>query len=150
MDKAQAWAQKGAEAAREEATDLLLPSGMTIRARRPGPALLAAYGGLPMGLALTAASVNADAGEGGGAASQTIEVMDLMRELLLYCVVEPRISMTPGPGQIRPRDVPNQDVDFILYWAMRGSEAASLETFRSRRADGGAGGNGAGVPGATE
>lgn len=126
--KEQKWRALGQKAAKQEAQDLELPSGMIIRARRPGPALLAHYARLPLTLA---AGVNDERPNGADESTGELSnFAEFLREILVYCVVEPGISTTPGPGQIHPREIPNGDFEFIIGWALRREEAASLESFR--------------------
>jgi hypothetical protein len=144
VSKADEWRKKSREAAVEEAADLELPSGMVIRARRPGPTLLASYGHLPMTLA-SAARGPVPIAELQQRQNVNTDFLTFMRDLLVYCVVEPAISLTPTPDQIHPRDVADDDAMYVIEWAMRGSEAASLATFRAKRRHGSAGGDGSGV-----
>lgn len=126
--KVQEWRTLGQKAAEAEAEELKLPSGMVIRARRPGPAFLAQFARLPLTLT---AKVNEDRPDAADEpAGQLSNFAEFLREILLYCVVEPGISTTPGPGQIHPREIPNADCEFIIGWALRREEAASLEAFR--------------------
>jgi hypothetical protein len=144
---ADAWRAKARKEAEEEAQELKLPSGMTIRARRPGPALLASHAQLPLGLATLASGENAAAAE---RVEASIETAKFLYDLLIYCVVSPKISRTPGPSTILPGDLPDIDVKFIIAWAMRGEEAARLATFRTGRGDGAGGSDGGGVRPKTE
>jgi hypothetical protein len=68
--------------------------------------------------------------------------------------VSPGLSLTPGPDEISPDWIPEEDVEFLMRWA-RGevaSDGSDLVTFRGKRGRGeGAGepepgGEGAGVP----
>lgn len=138
MSKAQEWRDKAAEAARREAVDLTLPSGMVILARRPSVAEVAMWGGLPLSLA-------AAAQQGKGApepsAQEVLDVFEFARTVLLATVIEPRISLAPsGPDEIHPREISGPDLDFILAWAQRAEEARNLESFRGQRSDAGGGG----------
>ncbi|HEX4311881.1 MAG TPA: hypothetical protein VHZ25_17760 [Acidobacteriaceae bacterium] len=130
MDNAQIWREKARQSAAGEASDLKLPSGMVIKARRPGPSMLAGFGMLPMSLAVSKEEQAEMTGE------QVAAFAEFLRDLLVYCVVEPAISLRPEAGQIHPRDIPNGDTNFILAWAMRGSEAARLDTFRPQSGNG--------------
>jgi hypothetical protein len=142
MTRAQEWKQKAAAQAAADVVDLELPSGMTIRARRPGPVQLAMWGRLP--LAMAVATIK-DGGGGVGEASpeELVEGIKFMRELLVYCCVEPRISDDPkGDDEIHPREIPEADWRFIIRWAMGSEEAAKLRPFRGERAGDRAGGVG--------
>lgn len=147
MTKTEEWRAKARAAAVGEAVDLELPSGMVVKARRPGPAFLAGYGHLPLSLATAAMDGAAvpieDRSE---KKNDALAFAEFMRALLLYCVVSPEISLMSGPGKIHPGEIPDDDAAYIFHWAMRGSEAASLESFRRRRHDAATGGDGGKVP----
>ena len=128
-------AKEWKEKARAKAAELTLPSGMVIRARRPDPLQYAMWNRLPMLLARAAEGAAAVTSE------EAVEISKALRELLLYCCVQPAISETPGPDEIHPQDIPDEDTHFLIQWAMRVREAAALRPFRRRAADGGAGGD---------
>src|SRR6185312_5909074 len=95
---AAAWKAAAMAEAAEEAKPLTLPSGVEILARRPGPAMLAAHCKLPMGLA------NAVRGDEQRSETDTATVFEMMaftRDILMECVVSPRIVEKPGPGELR-------------------------------------------------
>ena len=142
MAKASEWAARAGERARAEAADLELPSGQTILARRPDAAQLAVWGRLPLQLAAAAV-------QGAEAPTFTvedgIELMAFYRDLLIYCCVDPPISTQAeacATGAIHPKDIPQEDWEYILRWAMRFEEGRNLEGFRRRRAGSGVGGDG--------
>ena len=140
--KASEWKQRATVVAAEEAVNLALPSGMVIRARRPDPMQVAMWGRLPLGL------VGAAGGEGLElpAYEEVVAAIELSRDVLTYCCVSPRISMTArGEDEIHPRDVPMEDVMFILRWARRGEETEKLRPFRGGAIFTGTGGDGEGV-----
>lgn len=136
--RAVAYRERAAQLAREAAVPLVLPSGTEILARRPGPMQMAMWERLPQGLAAIA---------GGGPApapeqltdTDVREIAGWMKEILVFCFIDPEIG--DGPDQLRPRDLLNDDLQFVLAWAMRGEEAAQLGPFRRRRSDADAGGN---------
>ncbi len=135
MNRATEWKDKARAAAQSEAVELELPSGMKILARRPDPLQLAAWGRLPMNLAAAAAS-----GEGAAKVTneQAAELAGFLRDLLVYCCVDPRVSLDPsGPDEIHPREIPQQDWTFVINWALRVGEAQKLEPFRGERPDAG-------------
>jgi hypothetical protein len=141
------WRLRAAEEAAATAVDLTLPSGMTIRARRPDPLQMAMWRRLPLSLAATAA------GETGSAMSpeELMESVEASRQMLLYCCVSPRISLEPvGDDEIHPRDIPLGDAVFILRWAMRSEEAEKLRPFRIVEGAGDGGGDGQTVRAAAE
>jgi len=125
---AQEWREKARAAAEAAAVELELPSGMVILARRPGPLQFAQWDRLPLVLAMV---------EGGGrmGADEAAEITVFMRELLVYCCLEPRVSVTPGADEIHPREIPEPDWQFLVGWAMRLKEAESIRPFRRGRND---------------
>jgi hypothetical protein len=145
MDKATEWEAKDRETALAEAEPLTLPSGMVILARRPDPVQLVAWNKLPL---ILAGAAGGDTGTTAAAPTdeqQMVEVAGFYRDLLVYCCVDPQVSLVPGPGKILPVKIPKQDWTFIVNWAMRSREAAALRSFRDGRTDGGGGGDGEGV-----
>lgn len=142
--KAKEWAAR----AQHQVEELTLPSGQVIKARRPGPMQLMTWQALPLSL------VNAAVGEEASAVhlaaqlspQQIAEQAAFYRDVLVWCCVEPRVSLTPqGEDEIHPRDIPEQDWTFIIAWALRLTEAQPLASFRGERADGSGGRDGGGV-----
>ena len=104
------WIEKGRLAA--EAYELSLPSGMVVRARRPGPIQIAYW------RPFLEPRVQSE--------SQRLSQEEIrqsavfMRDLLTYCLLTPRISLEPlSEEEIHPRNIPDGDWQFILRWAMR-------------------------------
>jgi hypothetical protein len=133
------WKRKAAEKAAEPLT---LPSGMVIRARRPGPLQMMEWNRLP--------NLPASAGEDGSGLSteQVVETAAFLRKMLVYCCVAPRISETAAEDaedEIRPGDLPGEDFMFIMRWALRMKEADAVRPFRGEPKDGGGGGDGEAV-----
>ena len=150
--RATEWRRLGQEAALKEAVELQLPSGAKILARRPDPAQVALWGRLPLGLASVGQtsrgapsgphSTGQEASPTAITDEQALEAMHLSRQMLYYCCVEPRISLDPrGDDEIHPRDIPPEDLLFLLRWAMRREEAEQLRPFRGIGADAGSGGD---------
>jgi hypothetical protein len=129
---AQEWRARGRAQGEEQAVDLALPSGMVIRARRPGPMQYAAWDRLPLLLLEVG-----ERGKGGPTDAQALEITGLLRELLAYCCLEPRVSDHPAEDEIAPKEIPEPDWVFVVRWAMRLEEAAKLRPFRVERKDGG-------------
>lgn len=130
---AQDWRNKSREAAQKEAQPLNLPSGITVQARRPDPSYLLMWGHIPLGLAGSVTEPGYPLRPEGAVSpdqGQILASIQLSRDILTYCVVEPRISLTPGPDEIHPKDIPLEDAVFILRWAMRRQEADALRGFR--------------------
>jgi hypothetical protein len=147
-NQAAKWAALGAAADETDIVDLPLPSGMTIRARRPGITRLAYWGLIPLQL-MAAIAEGQDSSSAAAARADRGEVfahLAAKRDLLIYCVVEPRISMTPGPGEIHPRDIPEADMDFLLAWGQRAAEVADLSRFRAQRSIPAVGSDGGSIP----
>ncbi len=119
---AQEWMEKGAAAAAVEAEPLTLPSGTVIRARRPDPLLLALWGSLPLELVGTQPAPVSTAA--------VVKMIEATRELLEYCVVEPRISLGGEPGTIHPRKIHSADLLYIVKWARGGEQTEALRDFR--------------------
>lgn len=141
MTRAQQWRAKAKAA--EKVEQLALPSGVVILARRPGPLQLAAWEKLPFQLTAVA---QGEAGAGEISMEKALAAAEFLRELLMYCCVEPRVSLTPaGDEEIHPRDIPEEDWTFIVQWALRVKEAAALSGFRGGRSDDGDRGDGEGV-----
>src|SRR5579864_280387 len=140
------WRDRARAAAIEEAQDLELPSGMVIQARRPDPGHLLMWQRLPLGLSQKAFGPDGeDTRTEEEKREQGLAMIATSRDILIYCCVEPRISLNPGPDEIHPRDVPLKDALFILRWAMRRQEAGALESFREKRANDSPGSDGQAV-----
>jgi len=129
---AEEWKSKAAE-------ELTLPSGMVVRARRPGPLQVAEWRRLPMQLAAVAS------GDSATAEQDLAEVAKYIREIVSWCCVEPRV-----PEEIKPEDIPGEDLTYIWRWALRVEEARALEGFRGERGNGGVGSDSADVRPAAE
>ena len=137
------WRAAQQKAAAEQAVELTRPSGLSILARRPDPAALLTWGRLPLGLASERAPEGADRSR---SAEEVQSALDLTRQLLLYCLVKPRISFDPrGDDEIHPREIPMEDVVFLTRWAMRAQEADELRPFRTQRSAAESGGDGQSV-----
>jgi len=72
-------------------------------------------------------------------AQDVADLADWLIAILQETVLEPRISLSPKPGEIPPELLDIEDVNFILRWAYgelrtegEGS-IASLDSFRSER-----------------
>jgi hypothetical protein len=113
---------------------------MVILARRPDPLQFAQWNRLPLMLAVFTGEKDASAAE----EQDLAEIAGFMRELLVYCCLEPRVSETAAPDsvdEIHPKEIDGKDLMHILAWAMRLKEAASLRPFRRERTNDGAGGD---------
>ena len=140
MRTASEWKEKAREAS--ERFDLTLPSGMVVTARRPGPLQLAFFRRIPLALAQQVVS-GETVDPQSITAEEIVENVAFMRDLLTYCLLDPRISLDPqGDDEIHPRDIPEKDWKYILGWAMRSEEAEKLRPFRVGRGGDGARGDG--------
>ncbi|MGH9449822.1 MAG: hypothetical protein ACRD11_04695 [Terriglobia bacterium] len=86
--------------------------------RRPSPLWFAFRGQLPQSLAVTAAAPGRVQPpviqDPEGAQALTNWILDLLTEVM----VEPRISLSPGPGEIPPELISDEDLTFILRWSV--------------------------------
>jgi hypothetical protein len=110
---------------------------MTIRARRPDPAQCVQWQMLPMMLANAAQNGTAYVDE-----DEAKRIMDLLRELLVWCCLEPRVSTEPkDESEIHPREIADKDLWFIVGWALRLREVEAFRPFRRERAADGSAAN---------
>jgi hypothetical protein len=49
-------------------------------------------------------------------AEKFLELRDLMRDSVEKAFVQPKLSINPGPNEIHPSWLPQEDQDFILRW----------------------------------
>jgi hypothetical protein len=96
---------------------IVLPkSGLAVILRRPKPVAFTLFAArLPRSLA---ARVQA-----GGTGSEPASVDDLVALSRIWTgvfqemFVEPKVSLTPGPNEIHPTWIPNEDTNFLIRWA---------------------------------
>jgi hypothetical protein len=100
--------------------------------RRPSPLWFIFHGSLPATLAARATGVD---GEGSVQTADDIQavarwVTDLLGEVL----VQPRVSLAPGPGQISPDWIADEDLNFIIRWALGevALDGSDLASFRGK------------------
>ncbi len=119
--------------------DLTLPSGAVFKVKRPPSQQWILAGRLPSSLAekLTgiqdsSGGVDLERAQKTLSPGETIKMLEFGRDLLLYAVVEPKISIDPqGEEEIAPEDILPEDFNFLYQWAMSGGEEAKvLENFR--------------------
>lgn len=123
------WRAVQQKKAREEASQLTLPSGLSVLARRPDPTAVLSWGRLPLGLTAQATDEEESALM---TKDQLLSNIEMTRQLLIYCLVSPRVSLDPrGDDEIHPREIPMSDVVFLARWAMRAEEAEELRPFRT-------------------
>lgn len=133
----QEWRERRAAASAEEAVKLTLPSGLEIKARRPSPLQYAMWERLPLELARMAGEPDAAAAMSD---EDAVELARRTRELIEWCWVAPRLG-----SEIQPREIPDEDLNFVLGWAMRLREVDALRSFRGQRENGDRGNSGEGV-----
>lgn len=99
---------------------VVLPKlGKTVLMRRPSPLWFIFRGQLPQSLA--AATLDAQSPEGGAALKSADDLQKLagwVTELLSEVMLQPRVSLSPGPGEIPPDLIADEDLNFIIRWAM--------------------------------
>ena len=126
MERAEEWRRKAR-------VELELPSGMKVVARRPGVLQLAEWQRLPVLLASMALGEKAKGGE-----DELVELAEYLKKMLCWCCLDPLV-----PEEIDPKEIPWEDVQFLVAWALRVEEARALEGFRGGGGDAGGGGDGA-------
>ena len=106
----------------QAAERVMLPeSRHAVMLRRPTPMWFLFHGHLPMSVAARQ-SAPAGGAAGGAAAIQTAEELaefsSWIVELLSEVFVRPRLSLNPGAEEISPEWLPEEDVNFIIRWAV--------------------------------
>jgi len=131
---AAAWKTAAEKIRRRECEELELPSGVVVQARRPQLETWLLRGRIPEALSGVVLAL-----AGGDAKRRPLEAEDIAmigafnRVVVIATVVEPRVvEGAAGKGEISFGDIPDEDAEFILAWARRAPEVASLETFRHR------------------
>jgi hypothetical protein len=133
--------QELASGKRSEATEVTLPSGAVWKLREPPIQQWIVSGKLPSALA----AKMAQAASNGGADDpqqmlQQLTPEDLLsnlefgRDLLLFCAVEPRITLGPtNENAIAPEDILPEDFAFLMSWVLSGGVTGEgLSTFRPK------------------
>jgi hypothetical protein len=110
--------RRAAEARRAEEQlpeRVVLPnSGYAVVLRRPTPMWFLFHGHLPMSLAAR----QSDAAGTIQSAEEFIEFSKWMVELLGEVFVAPKLSLNPGADEISPEWLGEEDVNFIIRWAV--------------------------------
>jgi hypothetical protein len=100
---------------------VVLPKlGKAVLMRRPSPLWFIFRGQLPASLAAKVAHTNASAPQNPPLKAPE-DFQHLARwivELLEEIMVQPRVSLSPGPGEIPPDLIPDEDLNFMIRWAM--------------------------------
>lgn len=141
---AQQWREAAAKVAAASATMLTLPSGASVRARRPDIHLWLLHGRLPTAIAAALAAVKESRGAEDVTNEQIAALGRFCFDVVTAAVVEPRIvAGEPKDGEISYAELPPEDVQFLFGWATRQEEAAAAATFRLRAEHAAAGDHGA-------
>jgi hypothetical protein len=142
---------RAAEVRESKAERVVLPKlDKAVLLRRPSPVWFVFRGRLPQSLAARVAGRGFDLVGEQTSMPELGELADWILAILRETMVDPRVSLDPGPGEIPPELLDIEDVNFILRWAYgevrtegEGS-VTSLDGFRSERepvATGPGGGN---------
>lgn len=106
--------------------------GKSVLMRRPSALWFIFRGQMPQSLAVRAS------GETGGprAADDVLRLGRWVSELLTEVMVEPRVSLSPGPGEISPDLFAIEDLNFIIRWAYGevAADGSDLAAFRNQQA----------------
>jgi hypothetical protein len=120
---------------------VVLPQlGKPVLMRRPSPLWFIFRGQLPQSLAARAS------GEASGprAVDDVLRLGRWVSELLAEIMVEPRVSLSPGPDEISPDLLSVEDLNFIIRWAYGevAADGSDLAAFRSQPAPSASGASG--------
>jgi len=144
VTSAAAWKTAAENMRKAQCEVLELPSGATVKACRPGLETWMLRGRIPEALSGIVLALRGDESARRPLSAEDLKLIgDFNRSIVIATVVEPRIAEgRPGEGEIGFAEIPDADIDFILAWARRAPEVASLEAFRERAGlpAGGAGG----------
>ncbi len=120
---------------------VVLPkSDLAVILRRPTPLWFLFHGSLPMSLAAKQSRGEAGMSSSVAATLETaeefIEFSKWMVDLLREVFVEPRLSLAPGANEISPEWLDEDDVNFIIRWAVGEvtTDGRDLAEFRGKRA----------------
>lgn len=86
--------------------------------RRPSPLWFAFRGQLPQTLAVAATVPGANRPPAIQTPEDAQALANWILDLLSEVMVQPRISLSPGPGEIPPELISDEDLTFILRWAV--------------------------------
>jgi hypothetical protein len=103
------------------AQPLTLPSGLTVMAQRPGPEWwMRNVGRLPSSIASRFVSGNSTDPVSSG---DLVEMARWTALMISEVVVSPVIRLNPGPSELEPHLISNDDLDYIMRFA--GGEIAA-------------------------
>lgn len=130
---------------KENSEPLTLPSGLTVIARRPSPNWwLRNFGRLPETIAARASGQDQNLRL---TVDELVKYSQFEVQLVSEVVLNPVIRLNPGPGEVDPNLITDDDLLFIVRYA-RGEISADgrdLEAFRRERAVAAAGTGGKGI-----
>lgn len=124
---------------------VVLPKlGKAVLMRRPSPLWFVFHQCLPQTLA---ANMDAPSQPLLRGPAEVVKVADWITALLSEVMVRPRVSLTPGPEEVSPEVIADEDLNFIIRWAMGevvaegddSSSVADLAPFRCERSSAAAG-----------
>ena len=149
---AAAWRQAAQKTKQVGAEQLELPSGAIVMARRPGIETWLLRGRIPERLSGIVLALTGDEQQRRPLTmDEQAELGRFNREVVVATVVSPRVvEGAAGDGEISYAEIPDVDAEYILAWAQRGAEVASLESFRERAGLSAAGTGGEDVRAAAE
>lgn len=113
-----------ASAEEQQAEAVLLPKlGKAVLMKRPSPLWFIFRGQLPQSLAASASGAAPPPPI--HTAEDAERVARWITDLLKAVMVSPRVSLTPREGEIAPDQISEEDLNFIIRWAV--GEVASAE-----------------------
>jgi hypothetical protein len=130
---AAAWRQAAQKTKQTGAEQLELPSGAVVMARRPGLETWMLRGRIPERLSGIVLALTGEGERRQLTVEEQAELGRFNREVVIATVVSPQVvEGAAGEGEISYGEIPDVDAEYLLAWAQRGAEVASLETFRER------------------
>jgi hypothetical protein len=99
------------------AETVTLPSGLVFLMRRPRPLWWVLEGRLPSSLAAKLAGDSGLATRDSGKPEEIIELSRWVIALLEETVIEPKIRLKPGPKEVDPNWISEEDLLFIIRYA---------------------------------
>ncbi len=107
--------------------------GKAVLLRRPTPEWFMFHQIVPAALA---ARASRRAPDGKATQEESIASIAFIHDLLIETFVAPRLSLSPGPGEISPDLIDDGDLKFVIDWATgaASSDGTRLDTFRGKPA----------------
>ncbi|MGH9355057.1 MAG: hypothetical protein ACRD10_02910 [Terriglobia bacterium] len=95
---------------------VILPKlGKAVLMRRPSPLWFVFHQCLPQTLAVSMESASQAPVRG---ADDVTKLAGWIAALLSEVMVRPRVSLSPGPDEVSPEAIADEDLNFIIRWAM--------------------------------